>query len=127
MAAGDARPADVAASGVLAIPQSQLLGLTPASLQPPATTQPSSLGLSSHQQQALAPPIITPSLAPSTQLLFAPSTFPGLVPAAPRPSQPQPPAAAEPIEIIGIDDDEDDLMDELGPDEEGSEGQPFVQ
>ena len=114
----------MAASGVLAIPRSQLPGLTPAGLQLPAATQPSSLGLSSHQQQALAPPIITPSLAPSTQLLFAPCRFPGLVHAAPRPSQPKPTAAAEPIEIIGIDDDEDDLINELGSEEEESEGQP---
>lgn len=114
------RSAVVPPPGMLAIPQSQLPSLASAALQMPAASQPHSKGF--QQQPAQAPPIITPSLGPSTQLLFAPGTLPGLISAAPQ-RQPQSAAAAEPIEIIGLDDDEEEVA---GSEEEESEGQPIL-
>lgn len=111
---------------MLAIPQSQLPSLASAALQMPPASQPHSTGVGFQQQPSQAPPIITPSLRPSTQLLLAPGTLPGLIPAAPQ-RQVQPTAAAEPVEIIGLDDDdEDDMVDEPGSEEDESEGLPYL-
>lgn len=109
---------------MLAIPQSQLPSLASAALQIAPASQPPSKGLGfpqqQQQQQARAAPIITPSLGPSTQLLFTPGTLPGPVLAGLQ-RQLQPPVAAEDIEIIGLDDDDED-DEEVGSEEE-SEGQ----
>ncbi|KAK9817438.1 hypothetical protein WJX74_004352 [Apatococcus lobatus] len=118
------RPADIPLSGMLAIPQSQLPDLVSATLQLPSVAPPSSVSFASQQQQQQhrfdKTPIITPSLAPSTQLLFAPGSLPTLKPSVSH-TQLQPITAAEPIEIIGIDDDADDIMDDFGSEQERSE------
>lgn len=123
------RSAIVPPPGMLAVPPSQLPSLASAGLQMPPASQPHSKGPGFQQQlQARATPIITPSLGPSTQLLFAPGALPGLVPVAPQ-RHPQPAAAAEPIEIIGLDDDDDDEdegVEEAGSEEEESEGEPLM-